>query len=69
MVCLTNKILIYVGIILEPPQHSDRKTLEEILFDVKLTHGGSNDVKYPYEILKAKGYHPYIREVSCIWEY
>lgn len=69
MVCLTNKILVYVGIIPETRPCSDKKTLEELLFDVKLTHGGSNDVKYPYEILKAKGYHPYIREVSCKWKY
>lgn len=69
MLSLTKKVLIYVGIIPRPAISSERRSLEEILFDVKLTHGGSNDVKYPYELLKAKGYHPYIREAACRWEY
>ena len=43
--------------------------MEELLFHINLTHGNSNDIRFPYEVLKAKGFDSYIREVDCIWEY
>lgn len=69
MLSLTEKLLIYVGIIPKSVSSVEQSTLEEILFGIKLTHGGANNIKYPYELLRAKGFQPYIREVSCIWEY
>ncbi|MCI6005980.1 MAG: class I SAM-dependent methyltransferase [Blautia sp.] len=70
MLGLANKLLVYVGVIQSLlSSSSDKRTLEEMLFHVKLTHGKSNDIKFPYELLKAKGFKPYIREVDCKWDY
>lgn len=71
MLHLTRKILIYVGIVptRQVASQNNKKTVEELLVGIRSTHGGSNDIAYPYQLLAAMGYHPYIREVECSWSY
>ena len=70
MLSLSRDLVVYVGICDTPvKQKSEKchKSLDEILLGHTLTHGGSNQVKYPYQLLKAMDYEPIVLPVQCQW--
>ena len=68
MVSLSHDMIIFIGITDGDRQTRD-KSLAELLTGHAPGHNGSNNIKYPLNLLLSMGFEPDVEYVLCEWEH